>query len=250
MKTYAYAYDPPDCFEDRVNAYAKANGVKVFKVVTDAEIPMPRGPNVPTRELVNILDDMPCRVLTLDGAISHPDLPYADDAIADEGGEIIDMRKRIPTKRKAKPKAKKPLETVSERLLRGRVNSAKKGYHQTGPAPYGYRRDYSSHPASPPILVPEPEEALVVRECFRYYLRLRSMKRLVAHLNGQGLRTRRGKEWSRAGIAWILKNETYLGRVHFGDVRASGKHQALVSPIIFNKVQVLIRKNDKRNRET
>src|SRR5690606_41459898 len=50
---------------------------------------------------------------------------------------------------------------------------------------------------------------------FREYLRLLSMKRLIKLLDERGLRTRRGKRWSRAGVSWILKNDTYVGRVHF-----------------------------------
>ena len=53
-------------------------------------------------------------------------------------------------------------------------------------------------------------------------------------------------EWSRAGISWILKNDTYVGRVHFGKIRSKGRHESIVPPIVFNKVQKLIRENNKR----
>lgn len=137
---------------------------------------------------------------------------------------------------------------IAERLLRGREAGARAGKHQSGPAPYGYRRDYSQRSTHGVLLVPDEAEGAVVQLIFREYLRLRSMKRLIKLLDERGLRTRRGKRWSRAGVSWILKNDTYVGRVHFGDIRAKGRHDSLVPPILFNKVQKLIRLNNKRNK--
>lgn len=140
---------------------------------------------------------------------------------------------------------------VTARLLRGRENGARQGKHQSGTAPYGYVRDYEARGRGRrgvPLRI-EGGEAEVIRTIFRLYLKLRSMKRVVEDLNAGGMRTRRGKEWSRAGIAWILKNETYIGRVHFGSIRAKGEHEAIIAPASFHKIQALIRKNDKRGRK-
>lgn len=137
---------------------------------------------------------------------------------------------------------------VAERLLKGREAGARAGKHQSGPAPYGYRRDYTRRGSDGVVLVPDEQECEVVRLIFREYLRLRSMKRLIKVLDEQGLRTRRNKRWSRAGISWILKNDTYVGRVHFGNIRAKGVHESIIPPILFNKVQKLIRANNRRSR--
>jgi hypothetical protein len=141
---------------------------------------------------------------------------------------------------------------VTLRLLRGREEGARAGKHQSGTAPYGYVRDYARRAKGPnekgvPLVI-EPEEAEVVRLIFRLYLRHRSMKKVIELLHAKGLRTRRGKEWSRAGISWILKNDTYLGRVHFGAIRTKGEHEPIIAPIVYYKAQKLIRKNDKRGR--
>jgi len=137
---------------------------------------------------------------------------------------------------------------VAERLLRGREAGARAGKHQSGPAPYGYRRDYGARLSDGVLLKMDEEESQIVKFIFREYLRVRSMKRLIELLEAKRLRTRRGKRWSRAGVSWILKNDTYVGRVHFGEIRTRGRHIPIVSPIIFNKVQKLIRKNDKRKK--
>ncbi|MBI3722331.1 recombinase family protein [bacterium] len=137
---------------------------------------------------------------------------------------------------------------VAERLLRGREAGARAGKHQSGPAPYGYRRDYEARLSDGVLLRIDEEESQIVKFIFREYLRVRSMKRLIELLEARRCRTRRGKRWSRAGVSWILKNDTYVGRVHFGQIRTRGRHVPIVSPIIFNKVQKLIRKNDKRKK--
>ncbi len=145
---------------------------------------------------------------------------------------------------------------VTLRLLRGREEGARRGKHQSGTAPFGYVRDYARRSRGTredpgrkgvPLIV-QPDEAEIVRLIFRLYLRFRSMKKVIEELQGRGLRTRRAKEWSRAGISWILKNDTYLGRVHFGAIRSRGEHEAIIAPIVYYKAQKLIRKNDKRGR--
>jgi len=138
--------------------------------------------------------------------------------------------------------------SVGERLFLGRVRRAERGYHQSGPAPYGYKRPWRKSGERRPSLELRTKEAETVVVIFRQYLKLKSLRRVIAHLNSIGSRTRRGKEWSRAGLSWILKNETYLGRVHFGEIKAKGKHPAIIAPIIFNKVKKLMRKNNKRGR--
>src|SRR5436305_10253467 len=135
---------------------------------------------------------------------------------------------------------------LAEGLLRGREAGARAGKHQSGPAPYGYRRDYGARGNDGVLLKVDEEECEVVRFIFREYLRVRSMKRLIELLEERQCKTRRAKRWSRAGVSWILKNDTYVGRVHFGSIRTRGRHTPIVSPIIFNKVQKLIRLNDKR----
>lgn len=129
---------------------------------------------------------------------------------------------------------------LARRLFHGRIKGAKRGKHQSGPAPYGYKRGKDAE-----LLIDEAE-AEMVRFIFREYLRLRSMKKLIELLDAHGRKTRRNCAWSRAGISWILKNNTYVGRVHFGEVKGRGIHKPIVAHIIFNKAQMLIRKNDKR----
>lgn len=189
-------------------------------------------------------------VVTSPDRIERPDLDFSptwDLRVIGKILTVVGEPLNLPSPSKAREK-KKPRKamTVAERLLRGREAGARAGKHQSGPAPYGYVRDYSERAEHGVRLAIEPDEAEVVRLIFREYLRRKSMKKLIEYLTKMGHRTRRGKQWSRAGVSWVLKNETYLGRVHFGRIRARGLHQAIISRIVFNKVQKLMAKNNKR----
>jgi site-specific DNA recombinase len=83
-----------------------------------------------------------------------------------------------------------------------------------------------------------PEEAVVVRYIFRLYLHEGLGIRLIARrLNEEGLKTRRGGNWSMVSIRDILRNRVYLGTYSRFGVRVPGSHPALVSADDFRFVQ-------------
>ncbi|MCH7488608.1 MAG: recombinase family protein [Chloroflexi bacterium] len=101
-----------------------------------------------------------------------------------------------------------------------------------GRPPYGYRV------GSRRRLELIPDEAVVVRYIFRLYLQDGLGIRLIARrLNEEGLRTRRGGNWSMVSIRDILRNRVYLGTYSRFGVRVPGSHPALVSPDDFRAVQ-------------
>ncbi len=252
--------------ESALRAFADKTGLALDVIHTDSGLSPEQGT---CAGLINILDSMEddWQAVVVTAACRLRGVPNVSfDPLA----ELAEHRKRVVVAdartaealakvvarsqpKEREPKGRTPSDgerrrEIAERLLRGREAGAKAGKHQSGPAPFGYRRDYSRRGAEGVLLVPDPEEAGIVKLIFREYLRLRSMKRLIKLLDEQGLRTRRGKRWSRAGVSWILKNDTYVGRVHFGDIRVKGRHESIVPPIVFNKVQKLIRANNKRSR--
>lgn len=262
-KTYASVGEQ----ELRLRDFARRTGLRLDEVHCDTGLSPKHGT---CAGLVSILDDMDgdwdaVLVTSLDRlrGISTVSVEALEE-LRDNGKRVlvvseataVQLQREAPVRPAPEPKL--PTHTtpsgaarrrIAERLLKGREAGARAGKHQSGPAPYGYRRDYARRGHEGVMLVPDDHEAEVVRMIFREYLRLRSMKRLIKLLDEQGLRTRRGKRWSRAGVSWILKNDTYVGRVHFGKIRARGKHDSIVPPIVFNKVQKLIRHNNKRKGE-
>jgi site-specific DNA recombinase len=128
-----------------------------------------------------------------------------------------------------------------QRLLKGRRRGARAGLHLAGTAPLGYCRGERAG-----TLQVDAREAGLVREIFQLYLETRSLKRTQDALARRGWRTRRGKAFSRAALSWILRNEAYIGRVRFGDIRARGEHKPIVERRDFRRVQRLLRSNNKR----
>jgi len=83
-----------------------------------------------------------------------------------------------------------------------------------------------------------PEEAVVVRYIFRLYLQDQLGIRLIARrLNQEGLKTRRGGNWSMVSIRDILRNRVYLGTYSRFGVKVPGSHTALVSSEDFRTVE-------------
>jgi DNA invertase Pin-like site-specific DNA recombinase len=101
-----------------------------------------------------------------------------------------------------------------------------------GRPPYGYKV------GSRRRLELIPEEAVVVRYIFRLYLQEGLGIRLIARrLNEEGLKTRRGGNWSMVSIRDILRNRVYLGTYSRFGVRVTGSHPPLVSADDFRVVQ-------------
>lgn len=120
---------------------------------------------------------------------------------------------------------------LSDRVRTAMRKKAVKG-EVLGRPPYGYKVGNRRR------LELIPEEAVVVRYIFRLYLNEGMGIRLIARrLNGEGLKTRRGGNWSMVSIRDILRNRAYLGTyLRFG-VRVPGSHPALVSTDDFHLVQ-------------
>ncbi|MDE3096738.1 MAG: recombinase family protein [Chloroflexota bacterium] len=153
------------------------------------------------------LEALGARVAAIDAAA-----PAGDDQIIawlrEEDGTSLGARVRAAMRRKA---------------VKGEV---------LGRPPYGYKV------GSRRRLELIPEEAVVVRYIFRLYLHERMGIRLIARrLNEEGLKTRRGGNWSMVSIRDILRNRAYLGTYSRFGVRVPGSHPPLVSADDFGLVQ-------------
>jgi site-specific DNA recombinase len=127
--------------------------------------------------------------------------------------------------------AREPGTNVGDRVRAAMRRKAVKG-EVLGRPPYGYKV------GSRRRLELIPEEAVVVRYIFRLYLQEVLGIRLIARrLNEEGLRTRRGGNWSMVSIRDILRNRAYLGTYSRFGVRVPGSHPPLVSSDDFRAVQ-------------
>ena len=108
------------------------------------------------------------------------------------------------------------------------------GGWNTGPAPYGYQPERSTHPnpikanmgATRARLVPDPETGPWVTRIYewRVYEKL-SRLTIARQLDRAGAPSPDGKGWGPGAVARILKNPEYTGRVVLGRTRNTGTGQ-------------------------
>ncbi len=86
-------------------------------------------------------------------------------------------------------------------------------------APYGYKVENKK-------LIPDKEKKLEVEEMFMDFLQNTSLNKLAQKYG-----------FSFNGIKKVLKNFTYIGKIKFDGQVHEGRHEAIISPSLFNKVQ-------------
>lgn len=124
-------------------------------------------------------------------------------------------------------------EQIKERTWMGRVARAKTGlHHGGGNIPIGY--DYSDGK-----LIVNPYEAEQVRKIYEWYLAGASLKSITDKLRDAGYTNRYSSYNSWTSVRNILENETYIGRLHFGDVVVDHAHEAIITEEQFNAAQIL-----------
>lgn len=154
-------------------------------------------------------------------------------------------------------------ETV-KRLQMGRVRSTRDGRDMSPKPPYGYIKDINK------ILTPNYQEAHIVQEIFeRFVIDQETPKEIAKDLTERDIPSPSGGDtWHVISIHHILRREKYTGSQVFGknqsvrneegkyvpkkvlneqrSVKSEGTHEALVDKEIFNKAQLLLGVNNKR----
>ncbi|MFC7441408.1 recombinase family protein [Laceyella putida] len=163
--------------------------------------------------------------------------------------------------------ARKELKIITRRLQSGRVRSVEEGNYIGTRPPYGYQivDDRSGR-----YLVPDPEQAPVVKMIFDWYTNDNPNERLgcghiANRLNELGLRTYTNKLWNSSSVLTIIKNAVYIGRIQWKKksykksldptktresktrpqsewIDVKGKHEPLISEEQFQKAQEILKK--------
>ncbi len=163
--------------------------------------------------------------------------------------------------------ARRELKLINRRLQRGRVASVEEGNYIATRPPYGYQIYKTERER---ILIPDPEQAPIVKMVFDWYTHDVPSKRLGSNkiaqlLNTMGYRSYTGKEWTSASVLAIIKNAVYTGRLQWKkreekksaepgkhkDTRTrprsewidvQGKHEPLISVETFHKAQEILQR--------
>lgn len=124
-------------------------------------------------------------------------------------------------------------EQIKERTWMGRVARAKTGlYHGGGNIPIGY--EYSDGK-----LIINPYEAEQVKKIYEWYLSGSSLKAITDRLRDEGYTNKYSSYNSWTSVRNILGNETYTGKLHFGDIVVENAHEAIISNEQYAAAQVL-----------
>ena len=131
-------------------------------------------------------------------------------------------------------------EVTGERIRDKIAASKRKGIWMGGNVPLGYD-------AINRELIVNREEAKLVQKLFERYLELGCVSRLKAELDHEGWKSKvrisaagkryGGADYARGGLYKILKNRVYLGEICHKGVGHRGKHSAIISPELWDRVQ-------------
>jgi site-specific DNA recombinase len=137
-------------------------------------------------------------------------------------------------------------EVTGERIRDKIALSKRKGMWMGGVVPLGY--DLDDH-----HLLVNPEGAKRVRQIFKKYLELGSVKQLKAYLDRHGIRAKArtsragrksgGAAFSRGALYHLLQNRIYIGEVPHRDQSYPGVHEAIVPRELWESVQTKLKEN-------
>lgn len=131
--------------------------------------------------------------------------------------------------------------TIARKLARGRATKAAKGDKPAGVAPFGYR--YTADKKGIEI---DSAEAPAVKTMFSEAQKGRSLRQIAAVLNGAGIQTRRGNDWSAGNVQAILRNTFYTGELIHQGQTIKGNHTPIISKVQFGKVASQLEKHAKK----
>jgi DNA invertase Pin-like site-specific DNA recombinase len=133
--------------------------------------------------------------------------------------------------------ARQESDEKAHRTRSGLREAARQGRYPVGQPPYGYRSVGRKRERR--FLV-EPAEAAVVRRIFEDYINGVGVNRIAARLNADGIRTRKGSEFSARSILAVLPNRTYLGEICLkGETLATGAHEPIIEAETFEQAERL-----------
>lgn len=120
---------------------------------------------------------------------------------------------------------------LSQKIKRGRIESATKGKFVGGGIPIGYK-NVNGYLVLDDILAPH------IKWAFEQYADGMPKKDIIAEFNRRGLRNRNGEPFSYHALQHAFRSEKYVGVLEQSGVRLEGAIPALIDRSTFDRVQV------------
>lgn len=131
---------------------------------------------------------------------------------------------------------------LSEKVQRGMRLRAEQCKYNGGTITFGYAVDKDGY------YIIDEKTAPIVQEIFERIAAGETARAIRDSLNARGIKTARGKEFTRTSFQKILRNEKYKGIYSYGDVRIEDGIPRIISDELFEEVQLVIGRNHHRNR--
>lgn len=122
---------------------------------------------------------------------------------------------------------------LSQKIKRGRTDTASKGKFCGGPLPLGYKSENG-------YLVEDPGKSHIPKYIFARYLQGASRAEIQRELEAKGWYGKNNKALQKNGIYRILQNQVYTGTLKQGDIIAENACPAFVSKEDFATVQQVL----------
>ena len=143
-------------------------------------------------------------------------------------------------------------EQIADRT-RDKVCAARRRGKWTGGIPV---LGYDIHPTDKKLL-PNEQEAHIVRAIFDLYLKHRSLQKVAAEMDRRGWTTKEwttkkgkhhpGQKFSKSTLARHLTNPVYIGFVLLNGKRYPGEHRGIIRKEVFDKAQAILKDNRQNN---
>jgi DNA invertase Pin-like site-specific DNA recombinase len=137
-------------------------------------------------------------------------------------------------------------EVTGERIRDKIAASKKKGMWMGGSVPLGYNLATRK-------LIPHPTEAALVRNIFSLYLKLGCVRKLVAELKRENVKTKSwvtksgvrvgGASFARGHLYFLLRNRLYVGEIRHRERWYPGEHPSIVPRELWDKVEARLNSN-------
>lgn len=125
---------------------------------------------------------------------------------------------------------------LSQKIKRGRKESALKGKFIGGGIPTGYKTVGGA-------LVVDEDKAPIIKYAFEEYAKGTPKKEIMGELNARGLRNQAGKPYGCTAFQKALRSEKYIGVLEQCGIRIENGCPALIDKDTFDKVQARLDAN-------
>jgi site-specific DNA recombinase len=149
--------------------------------------------------------------------------PHLDDSIE---GEMMDTVVASMNAYQAGITGRKTKKGMEEKVLSG---------WYPGPAPHGYKNDTDKN--NNKIIRINNRVAEYIKMAFKMYATGKySVLELRDILHSKGFRSKRGFKIHVGKMNYILKNDFYIGELHWGNIHVKGKHDPIINRTLFQQV--------------